>query len=136
MKTKLIEAYLDWTNNYILTSKFGAAYGLTDEQARIVIALGRELHEARVAPVQPKEFTVVAVSSNTNSFGLKSILLLAPDGEGWEILKSPYNDGPLRKGDVVTRTGDCFDCGTYECPRRLRDTSPKSAVKIIKEAKP
>ena len=83
-----------------------------------------------------KDFTVIAVSSNTNSFGLKSILLLAEDGEGWEILKSPYGGDELPKqGDTVQGVGDRFNCGTYECPRQLSTHTPKKSREIIAEVR-
>lgn len=83
-----------------------------------------------------KDFTVVAVSSNTNSFGLKSVLLLAEDGEGWEILKSPYGGESMPKqGDTIQQRKGRFQCGTYECPRQLQKQTPTSAAKILKEVK-
>lgn len=83
-----------------------------------------------------KPFTVIAVSSNTNAFGLKSILLVSPDGEGWEILKSAYGSEPLpKRGDTVYQQGDRFVAGSHECSRRLAPTLPKNAQKLIKEAK-
>jgi hypothetical protein len=93
-----------------------------------------KIHEASVAAAN--RFTVVAVSSNTNSFGYKSIILLNESGEGWEILKSAYGCEDLPKqGDVVNRVGDRFQCGSYQCPRRLEDAAPKVAAKILKEVK-
>jgi hypothetical protein len=96
----------------------------------LLIRDGRKIHEARTA----KSFTVIAVSSNTNSFGLKSIILVAEDGEAWEILKSAYSDPLPKQGDTIKRAGGVFAIGC-ECPRRLSDSTPAVAKKIITEAK-
>ena len=80
-----------------------------------------------------QQYRVVAVSNNTNSFGLKSILLLAPTGEGFEILKSAYNGEALPSvGDLVPRE----KWGSYECPRQLGAVAPKIAEQIISKLNP
>jgi hypothetical protein len=124
------QAYLDYTNNFCTAQGFAAHYGLTEEQGILLIRDGRKIHEARTA----KSFTVIAVSSNTNSFGLKSIILVAEDGEAWEILKSAYSDPLPKQGDTIKRAGGVFAIGC-ECPRRLSDSTPAVAKKIITEAK-
>jgi hypothetical protein len=124
------QAYLDFVNNYLTTEVFAERYQITTDEASKLIAAGRNIHEARAA----KSFTVIAVSSNTNSFGLKSIILLAEDGEAWEILKSAYSDPLPKRGDTIKRAGGVFAIGC-ECPRRLADSSPAVAKKIIAEAK-
>ena len=35
------QVFLDWTNNYLSIDKFAAAYGITAEQAKVVISIGR-----------------------------------------------------------------------------------------------
>ncbi len=79
------------------------------------------------------KFIVIAVSSNTNSFGLKSILVLSPQGEGWELLKSPYS------GDTLPKAGDALPFHpqdaykhSCECPRQLPSVDGKTASKLIK----
>lgn len=124
------QAYLDFVNNYLTTEVFAERYQITTDKAKALIAAGRNIHEARAA----KSFTVIAVSSNTNSFGLKSIILVAEDGEAWEILKSAYSDPLPKRGDTIKRAGGVFAIGC-ECPRRLKDSSPAVAKKIIAEAK-
>lgn len=47
-----------------------------------------------------KPFKVVAISGNTNSFGLNGMVLVAKDGEAYEAAK--YNAiSPLKRGDIV-----------------------------------
>jgi hypothetical protein len=47
-----------------------------------------------------KPFKVVAVSSNTNSFGLNQMVLVAKDGNCFKACK--YNGiEPLKQGDIV-----------------------------------
>lgn len=82
-----------------------------------------------------EHFTVIAVSSNTNSFGYKSVILLSETGEGWEILKQAYGTEELpEQGDKIKRVGGRFEAGTYSSPRRLKDTTPKVAKKVIADA--
>ena len=43
------EMYLDWFNNFLTVARFAEYYGITEDQARIIIHEGRILHESRVA---------------------------------------------------------------------------------------
>lgn len=38
-----------------------------------------------------KQFRVAAISSNTNSFGLHNVVLIARDGEAWQVKASGFN---------------------------------------------
>lgn len=78
-------------------------------------------------PVQ-KTFTVITVSTNTNSFGYKSVLCLAEDGEGFEGLVQAYGTDkvPVR-GDVVSKSDPRWYCGA----RALAPTLPKNAKKLL-----
>lgn len=40
----LVLAWLDWTNNYLSLEKFAADYGISEAEAEIVIASGREIN--------------------------------------------------------------------------------------------
>ncbi len=82
-------------------------------------------------------FTVVAVSKNTNSFGLHSIIILAKDGTGWQLLKS--SDLP-KAGDDLTfeiENGHLVlpRFHSYECPTNLPRLEAKQAAKLIKSFK-
>lgn len=81
---------------------------------------------------KPKTFTVITVSSNTNSFGYKSVLCLAETGEGFEGLVQAYgtNKVPVR-GDAVTKEESRWYCGT----RALGSVTPKQARAILAEVK-
>ena len=79
-----------------------------------------------------KQFRVVAVSNNRNSFGLSGLILIAQDGEAWEVGASQL----CRKaaGDevlipVVGSRGRDFAALGYEIPCRL----PKALPAVIAE---
>lgn len=135
LKSTLAEAYLDFVNNYVSTSAFAEANGLTTEQAARVIECGREIHEAAVAAAKVavvKEFTVVTVSTNTNAFGYKSVLCLAEDGEGFEGFVQAYGtDKVPAQGDVVRKD----DPRWYAGVRSLPAAKPADAKKILKSIK-
>lgn len=52
-----------------------------------------------------KRFIVASVSDNPNAFGLHGHILVAPDGEAWEVARSrhtgPSGDGLWNRGDNV-----------------------------------
>lgn len=87
---------------------------------------------------ETKPFRIASVSSNTNSFGLTGIILVAQDGEAWEVAKSLHCEEdkatwvkdnvvhvPLRAG-----TGQVlFSLLSVELPRRL----PNAPVQVIRE---
>lgn len=84
--------------------------------------------------VEKQLYTVITVSSNTNAFGLKSVVLLSETGEGWTVLKSAYGSEPLPAiGAKVERVNGRFALGTYECPNQLPTVSPELARKVLKE---
>lgn len=66
------------------------------------------------------KLTIIAISSNTNAFGLRSHLLLSPDGRAWRALLSAYGSTSHRIGDTlaftvspdgqhVSRTGEAWE---------------------------
>jgi len=84
--------------------------------------------------IQPlhKAFKVAAVSSNTNSFGLYGTVLVAQDGEAYEIALNDINKKKV--GDTVLlpvkngKTDIMGDCQLFfEIPRKL----PTAPQKII-----
>ena len=85
--------------------------------------------EKTMAPPPPKTFTVVTVSTNTNSFGYKSVLCLAEDGEGFEGLVQAYGCDPVPvRGDKVRKDDPRWYCGA----RALAPMLPKNAKKLLK----
>lgn len=78
-----------------------------------------------------KNFKCISVSENTNSFGLHGVILMARDGETWEVAMNGLNKPA--KGKVLNVPVDengraqmwRMNC---EIPSRLTDT-PKSVVK-------
>lgn len=136
LKQQLAVAYLDYVNNYLSVDIFAAAYGLTLPQCNLLIALGRSIHEAGVAEPTPpppvKTFTVIAVSSNANSFGYKSVIALADDGEGLEFLVQAYGTDkvPVR-GDVVRKDESRWYCA----PRTLNGGTPKQVRKVLADVR-
>ena len=81
-----------------------------------------------------KEFKVVAVSSNHNSFGLTGVVLVARDGQSYEVAS---NDLHLpQQGDVLgvpTKPGVGFDWGRFgfEIPRELHPPAPPEVVRQV-----
>lgn len=76
---------------------------------------------------------VVAISSNTNSFGLYRINLISDTGEGYAALANSLNKpGPGAEIDV----GDApvldmlIGCN-WECPKRLKPDPPPALVKEV-----
>ena len=85
-----------------------------------------------------KRFKVVSVSVNANSFGLTGCILMAQDGEAWEV-GANHLDKPV-KGDIVwanltvneagDRLGITWQGKSFEIPRPL----PKAPQAVILEA--
>jgi hypothetical protein len=90
-------------------------------------------HKKSRNPVRTaKHFMVVAVSGNTNSFGLYGMVLMTRSGEAWEVGASKHV--LKKKGDLVrvpcTKRGEPeWALKGFEIPRRL----PKPPAKVIAE---
>jgi len=110
-----------------------ALRGLSEEPAAPssgVVYPGYVDRDLTQPPPHLKLFTVVTVSSNANSFGYKSVLALAEDGEGIELLVQAYGTDkvPVR-GERVKRD----DPRGYLEPRALPKITPAQAKKVLKE---
>ncbi len=85
-----------------------------------------------------KDFKVVSVSENHNSFGLYGVVLLAKDGTAYEVaMGSLYKPA---KGDtlacrVINDRLDTILGKSYELPRRL-DDAPKEVIDLIWNTEP
>lgn len=82
-----------------------------------------------------KEFKVVAVSTNCNSFGLRGVKLIAPDREAWEIAMNDLNIETHRitRGRIlkVPYANEPTWAGLgAEIPRRL-EPAPHSVTKLV-----
>lgn len=76
-----------------------------------------------------KTFTVLAVSTNTNAFGYKSVLALAEDGEGFEGLVQAYGtDKVPAQGDVVRKDESRWYA---PCTRALPKITKEQARKTL-----
>lgn len=81
-----------------------------------------------------KKFKVAAISSNRNSFGLTGVVLVAKDGQAFEV---GSNDLHLPKeGDVLevpTKAGIGLDWAKlgYEIPRALDPPAPPEVVEQV-----
>jgi len=71
-----------------------------------------------------KKFKVVTVSENTNSFGLYGMVLMAKDGEAWQVGANSIN--VKKKGDVITLENSWAEHG-FEIPEKL-DNAPESVI--------
>jgi hypothetical protein len=81
------------------------------------------------APKPPDNYHVAAVSSNTNSFGYKSVLAISAAGLGVQLLVQAYGtDKVPEQGDVV-RLGESR---WYGAPVALPSVTPEKAAKLIK----
>lgn len=82
-----------------------------------------------------KAFKVAAVSMNRNSFGLRSMVVVAPDGEAYRVLSNDLNI--KREGQVLLveqRDGwSNFAALGYEVPEKL-PTAPPDVVKEVDHA--
>ena len=84
---------------------------------------------------QTKQFKVAAVSDNTNSFGLYGVVLVARDGQAFEVGKSMYGATPLWPlGHVLTlevhKGNFNFAARGIEIPRQL-PTAPPKLIKAL-----
>jgi len=79
-----------------------------------------------------KQFKVVAVSTNTNSFGLRGMVLMAKDGEAWQVGANDINI--KKKGDIVTLEMDSVDVIFanlgFEIPVKLLN-APESVINEV-----
>ena len=82
-----------------------------------------------------KHFIVVTVSKNTNSFGLRGMILMARDGEAWQVganhlhvkkagdlVRVPASAGPVREASWVALG--------YEIPHRLKRAPQHVAAEV------
>jgi hypothetical protein len=120
---QLRQFYLDWVNNFCSTEGCAEFYGITQDEAKAFIERGKALHELAT------NYHVAAVSSNTNSFGYKSVLALNAHGLGVQLLVQAYGTDEVPKvGDVVTLGESRF----YGAPTKLPSVTPEKAAKLIK----
>jgi hypothetical protein len=84
------------------------------------------------------QFTIVAISKNTNAFGHRGFIFLAPCGTGWRATRSAYGEQP-HEGDTLgfdpllgpaSRRGE-----TWECSAPLASVPAKFAARVIREAR-
>jgi hypothetical protein len=80
-----------------------------------------------------KVYRVFAISDNRNSFGLRSCLLIARDGEAWVVLSNDVNlpkrhvSYCVQEAPQVDLTADTWTRNGWECPRRL-SLAPKAVI--------
>ncbi len=75
-------------------------------------------------------FKVASVSSNRNSFGLFGMILVAQDGEAWEVAANDVY--VLKKGDHVLVSDDRdWSAHGYEIPRQLKPDAPPAVVRQV-----
>lgn len=84
------------------------------------------------------KFKVVASSSNTNSFGLRGHVLIAHDGQAFEVGQQAYNPCVpiLEKGkviDVPVKNGEpqFYDIGLGEITVTPLPVAPKKVVEEV-----
>jgi hypothetical protein len=78
------------------------------------------------------QLKVVAVSSNRNAFGLRNMILIGDNGEGWQ---AAANDLNVKPKDTILRIPEGQDIPTFltlqsfEIPSQLEDPP----AKLLKE---
>lgn len=80
-----------------------------------------------------KPFKVAAVSRNTNCFGLRGMVIMAADGEAYEVGANSLNarlKGSTLKVPIVGRNGRGFSRLGFEIPRRL-PTAPAGVLREV-----
>jgi hypothetical protein len=116
---------------------------LNPDFAELVVKLLNEHYSNNHATITaPKKFTVIAVSSNTNSFGYKQVCVLHESGEGYALLVQAYGTDkvPVQaygtdKVPVQGEEVELRESRFYGAPQKLPVTSPEKSKKIIAEAK-
>ena len=84
------------------------------------------------------QFTIVAISKNTNRFGHREFIFLAPCGTSWRATRSIHGEQP-NEGDtlgfdpVLGPASRRFE--TWECSAKLASVPPNFARKVIDEAR-
>lgn len=48
IRENLIEVYIDWCNNFVTIPAFADYYGLSEEESKQVIELGKKIYERRI----------------------------------------------------------------------------------------
>ena len=83
-------------------------------------------------------FTIIAISKNTNAFGHREFLFLAPCGTGWRATRSIHGTQP-KAGDTLEFDPQLGPSSrrfeTWECCHTLACVPPKFARKVIDEAR-
>jgi hypothetical protein len=91
-----------------------------------------------------KRFRLADISRNTNSFGLRGCILVAQDGEAWEVgsndvncpqrgkdywapVPLPENRGGRAQDEV---TAEAWAGRGWEIPRRLIPNAPQAVIDI------
>jgi predicted RNA binding protein YcfA (HicA-like mRNA interferase family) len=79
-----------------------------------------------------KRFKIAARSSNLGAFGHRGFVLIAANGEAWEVMRTDGSFPRWERGNVVTvptRPGDDgplhWPSVSVECPRKLPDAPPE-----------
>lgn len=85
-----------------------------------------------------KTYTLITISKNTNRFGLREHLFLAPDGTGWRALRSAYTPDQFKRGDQLEFDGAQGPASrrfeSWECCVPIAACPPAFAAKVIAEA--
>jgi hypothetical protein len=110
-------------------------YSLEPKAVGAYQKLEHRISEARKIlgnPPPVRHFTVVAVSSNANSFGYKGFLVVAEDGTGYECQFQAYGNDPTpKRGDVIAED----KLPTYPARRELPKSKPATVKKVIAKLK-
>jgi hypothetical protein len=80
--------------------------------------------------MNPKAFRVAAISTNTNSFGLRGHILMNRDGVTYQVGRSDYNgEDRWKVGQIIMAEGQFRFPGT-EIPHRM-ETPPVGVIEKV-----
>ena len=79
-----------------------------------------------------KQFKVVSVSSNANSFGLRGMILMAADGEAWQVAANHLLVRRHKAGDTLAVPDHDFTAFGFELPEQL----PNAPAKVLEQLWP
>lgn len=77
-----------------------------------------------------KEFKVATISSNRNSFGLRGVIVVARDGEAWQLAGNDLICARFPK-DAVLRADPAHGFEGYEIPSRIKPDPPPELLQEI-----
>lgn len=128
-----------WTEKQRLTAelkRLGALQSASGSWRKTSRKRSKNRRRARNSARRTRDYKVVSVSSNTNSFGLRGVVLMSRQGDAWEIGASSHGSRAVpSQGSIVSVPVDHsglpdFSAKGWEIPRRL-GKPPAKVVRAV-----